>query len=391
MLERLLSTPASRVLLIALLLLACAGPLRAADLPLAAGSPLVGFSFDDRPLMLPVQQNFQMALLTASGELGRSCGKMEAYGWRMRQNEQQRVNQIFNNTVDRLRGLGYVVESQAPSSLSRDVTLFTVDRPEHHFIFMWSAGEIGLVMVLCESTPPLINKNATEAYASPMPDVRNYPATGAVVSSELKKVSHDDGRFTPIGHWAGSYTCAQGYTGGTLDVTSLKGEKFEGTFSFYPTRRNPYITSGSYRVYGQYDKASHRILINPGKWIRRPKGYFNTIMVGIFDPAQRSFSGTFQGITGCTSLEARLAGPVKKEKAAKAKKTRKKRVAKKAAASTNTAPLSDVPAPTISAPAAAELPASTAPIPSSAPSPGITLSAPASQVSPLAPASAGGH
>src|ERR1700733_14035866 len=161
---------ALRILLIALLL-TVGVPLQAADLPLAAGSPLAGFQFDDRPLILPVQQNFQMALLTASSELGRSCGKMEAYGWRMKQSEQGRVDQIFNNTVDRLRALGYVVETQSPSSVSRDVTMFTADRPDKHFIFMWSAGEIGLVMAMCESTPPLINKNGTEAYTSPTPSV----------------------------------------------------------------------------------------------------------------------------------------------------------------------------------------------------------------------------
>src|SRR5271170_5973644 len=110
-----------RAVLAALML--AAAPVLAVDLPLAAGSPMAGFQFDDRPLILPVQQNFQMALLTASSELGRSCGKMEAYGWRMRQNEQGRVNQIFNNTVDRLRALGYVVESQSPSSVSKDVTI----------------------------------------------------------------------------------------------------------------------------------------------------------------------------------------------------------------------------------------------------------------------------
>ena len=62
-------------------------PMRAManDLPLAAGSPLTGVSFDDRPLLLPVQRNFQMAMLTASSQIGRSCGRMESYGWRMAQ------------------------------------------------------------------------------------------------------------------------------------------------------------------------------------------------------------------------------------------------------------------------------------------------------------------
>ena len=50
------------------------GGARAADLPLAVGSPLAGIAFDDKPLALPVQENFQMALLTAGSELGLSCG-----------------------------------------------------------------------------------------------------------------------------------------------------------------------------------------------------------------------------------------------------------------------------------------------------------------------------
>ena len=92
--------------------LGISAPARADDLPRAAAAPLTGVAFDDKPLLLPVQRNFQMAMLTAGSELGRSCGRMEAYGWRMSQTEQARVNQIFNNTVDRLRLLGYGIEPQ---------------------------------------------------------------------------------------------------------------------------------------------------------------------------------------------------------------------------------------------------------------------------------------
>ena len=130
---------------------------RADDLPRAAASPLSGVSFDDKPLMLPLQRNFQMAMLTAGSELGRSCGRMEAYGWRMSQTEQGRVNQIFNNTVDRLRLLGYQIEPQSLTSVSKDITLFTADRSDRHFMFLWSAGELGLVLNLCETSPPVPN------------------------------------------------------------------------------------------------------------------------------------------------------------------------------------------------------------------------------------------
>ncbi len=294
------------VLALLLVLGTAATPVRAAnDLPLAAGSPLAGFSFDDRPLALPVQRNFQMAMLTASSELGRSCGKMESYGWRMNQSEQRRVDQIFNNTVDRLRGLGYVVETQAPTSVSRDITMFTADRSNKHFIFMWSAGEIGLVMVLCEASPPLSGRTAmtTQPHS---PSVEVFPVPDMPVEERNRKKAAAL-KFSPVGDWIGHYTCEQGYTGGTLQIAHLNGENFDGYFRFYPTPKNPYVPTGRYTVYGQYDRESHRILINPGEWLERPKDFYNTIMVGSFDPATRTFSAYFQGIMGCTSFEAKYA------------------------------------------------------------------------------------
>ncbi len=288
------------------------GKATASDLPQAAGSPAAGITFDDRPLMLPVQRNFQMAMLTASSELGRSCGHMEAYGWRMGANEQQRVNQIFNNTVDRMRAQGFVVETKAPNSVSRDVTMFTADRPDKHLLFMWSAGEIGLVMVLCETSAPLASTSRTltapdetTGPARKMHEV-SQPLRGGDSKLPLTRTGKQVvENFSPVGDWVGTYTCTQGTTGGTLHIASLKGDQFEGTLRFYPTPKNPYVPTGKYNVYGEYDRDTNRILINPGKWITRPPNYFNTIIIGSFDPVAKTFSGYFQGINGCTSFEAR--------------------------------------------------------------------------------------
>jgi hypothetical protein len=369
------------VVVVLLLLGVMASPLRvvskaqAADLPLATTSPLVGVPFDDRPLALPVQRNFQMAMLTASSELGRSCGRMEAYGWRMSQSEQSRVNQIFNTTVDHLRGMGYGVEPQAPTSVSHDITMFTADRDNRHFIFMWSAGELGLVMVLCESSQPLHYHNAT----SSTPSVQVFPQSQSqdVLQSTLDTPPRGSAHrasianFSPVGDWVGGYTCDQGYTGGTLQISHLKGENFDGIFRFYPTPKNPTVPAGRYTVYGQYDRASQRILINPGKWLERPRNFYNTIMVGNFDPISRTFSAYFQGINGCTSFEAKSATedyedlPSKTKKHV-VKKHKKKVVKKKPAVEAKPVDSSSTAAPE-SAPTSgasdAVTPASTAPIP----------------------------
>jgi len=344
---------------------------RASDMPQAAGSPSAGITFDDRPLMLPIQRNFQMAMLTASSELGRSCGQMEAYGWRMGANEQQRVNQIFNNTVDRMRAQGFAVESKSPSSVSRDVTMFTADRPDKHLLFMWSAGEIGLVMVLCETSAPIApTPQAAAAGTLGTLGGTPAPAPGGALSSGGKGAPLTITRagkrvvenFSPLGDWVGTYTCAQGTTGGTLQVTKLRGDQFEGIFRFYPTPKNPYVPSGRYTVYGEYDRDSQRILINPGKWLARPPNYQNTIMIGSFDAVAKTFSGYFQGINGCTSFEAKYsansseieskmtataAKSAKKTAKPVAKKTtvKKKKASKPAAAKAKKAPVVTEPAP----------------------------------------------
>jgi len=307
----------------------------ASNLPTAAGSPIAGIAFDDSPLMLPDHRNFQMAMITASSEMGRSCGKMESYGWRLSPEEQNRVNLIFNNTVDRLRAQGFTVQSHESKNVSFDVTLFTADRADKHLLTLWSAGEIGLVMVLCETSKPVAptstnfilqeNKSSvTSDHIKMAKEVRSGIVDKPVQLTRTGKVLYED--FTPKGKWTGKYTCIQGTTGATLSINSLRGDQFKGTFSFYPTDKNPFVPKGKYKVFGEYDRDSQRILMNPGKWIKRPKGYYNTIMIGSFDPVNMTFSAYFQGITGCTSFEAKYDETVhKKIKKKKKKKIRKKR------------------------------------------------------------------
>ena len=283
----------------------------ASDLPLADRSELAGFSFADHPMQLPVERNFQMAMITESANIGRSCSKIEAFGWHMNSGEQQRVNQIFTSTVKGLRDLGYKVESQTPSSVAKDVTLITADRKDKHFMQMWTAGDLGLVMVMCASSAAMHNHNAT-AYDLPAPEFslqsEAVEATALVVPSSIKQTERVPSEFSPVGDWIGSYSCAQGYTGATLHIAHMNGRDFDGIFRFYSTPKNLSVPAGSYNVYGQYDRASKRILINPGQWIERPHNYYNTIVVGMFDPDHRKFSGYFQGVTGCTSIEASYAG-----------------------------------------------------------------------------------
>ncbi len=355
---------------------------QAAELREALSSKIAGISFDDKPLSLPIQRNFQMAILAACGELGRTCASIEAYGWRMKADEQTRVNAIFNEVVDHLRGQGFVVQSQKTNVVADDVTLFTADRADKHLVFMWSAGDIGLVLVLAETsapltqrlvatgkdTPPSVSAPSSAGAAQPTPPVHTLPnrpsqATGAPVglssSSSLATASLAETgariasiqpktaalpsptlftrsgmkaypNFSPVGEWVGTYSCMQGATGVTLSITSLRNDRFEGTFRFYPTPRSPDVAAGAYKVSGDYDPASRRILINPGAWITHPSHYYNTVMMGSFDPVAMTFRGYFQGISGCTSIEARYEPSASMQGVPTAEKLKKEKAAKKA-------------------------------------------------------------
>jgi hypothetical protein len=229
-------------------------------------------------------------------------------------------------------------------------------------------------MNLCETSAPL----ASSYRPSPLvPSVQVFPVPADVVSQHLQTLGSADSKavedFTPLGEWVGSYTCAQGYTGGSLQIHHVQGKDFEGVFKFFATPRNPSVPAGSYNVYGQYDKASARILINPGSWIQRPTNYYNTVMVGSFDRQHDTFSAFFQGISGCTSFEAKRAGEPyvdtgskkPKKHAVKKKKPVKKKSA--AVAPVTSAPVTTiVPAPTVAVPAATEAPT---PVSSSVPAP----------------------
>lgn len=386
------------------------------DLPLAAQSPLAGIGFDDKPLFLPVQKNFQMAMLTAGSELGRSCGKMEAYGWRLGASEQSRVDQIFNTTVDRFRGLGYAVQMQSPASVSKDITMFTADKDKKHFLSMWSAGDIGLVMVLCEtaaqrgghtaaaSTQQTLQSPSVQTFSAPPPSALTTPSLTPSMSAA--KQSYDS--FTPVGYWVGSYICNQGYTGGTLTISELHGENFEGMFHFYPTAKNMSVPEGRYTVYGQYDRASQRILINPGRWLDRPANFYNTIIVGSFDPIAGTLSAYFQGVNGCTSFEAKYVKDATSEKKkpmhhkhAVKRKVKKAKVKTKmetkaseqatpaAPASTQSTPVVAQPAQPVTQEAAspvAAAPASSDPVAAKPESPAAAPEAPVATPAPAAPA-----
>jgi hypothetical protein len=152
-----------------------AHPIAAADPPTNPNLVLAGISFDDPPLPLPVTPNLQQALNQIAGDIGRHCAKQEAYGWRLQQTEQERVNGIFSDTATKLNGAGYNLVPQTPPSATRDITIFLAERAQQDLLFLWSAGELGLVLLVCEaqSSVTAIDQPAAEPVATePAPSLK---------------------------------------------------------------------------------------------------------------------------------------------------------------------------------------------------------------------------
>ena len=133
-------------------------------------SALAGISFTDPPIQLPVTENFEDAMLNVATDLQRRCRTIEAYGWRLRQAEQKRVNDIFDSTALQLGAEKYKLVPRTPRSASPEVTVFTADKSDKSLLFLWSAGELGLVLLICDTnTAP---SNAAVTSEKPNPGVK---------------------------------------------------------------------------------------------------------------------------------------------------------------------------------------------------------------------------
>ena len=308
---------------------AYAGELQMRELPRAASSSVSNITFADAPKRLPIDTRFSQAIQTVAFNLSLACRQIEAYGWTLKPSEQSRVDAIFTDAATQLANYGYVVKPQNPVSAAEDITVYTATRPNapnDHILFMWSAGDAGLLLLMCDA------KGSGEEAAT---------ATASRAPSLPENVPYIDTNPTRlVGEWMGRYTCrSQGPTTATLTITKAHlganhdDHQLDGVFSFYPSPENPGVASGSYRVMGTYDDATQQAMFSPGPWQQQPVGYTSHPFVAYFDLQRERVSVIFQETTGCTSFEAGLKShsigtadaPAKKAAKKKKKTTPKKK------------------------------------------------------------------
>jgi hypothetical protein len=124
-----------------------------------SASEVAGVTFDDQPLRMASSEAFRRSLETISFELGRPCKRpeekyFEYLGWPLQQTEQSRVDAIFQSTNEKFNVRGFSMMPHRPRSAARDVSVFTASRAEKSVLGLWSAGDVGLLLLMCETEGP---------------------------------------------------------------------------------------------------------------------------------------------------------------------------------------------------------------------------------------------
>jgi hypothetical protein len=168
-------------------------------------SELSGVTFSDQPLLMAESEAFRRSLDTVGFELGMPCreGVREYLGWPLQQTEQERVNRIFEETNDKFKVRGYTLLPRSPRSVGADVSVFTIARPEKQVLGIWSAGDTGLLLLLCETQ---VNPTTSKAITAKSVTKKAKKKTPAKKKTSKKKLNTTSAPSSSMGAPASTVT-----------------------------------------------------------------------------------------------------------------------------------------------------------------------------------------
>ncbi|CAK0773372.1 putative Secreted protein [uncultured Gammaproteobacteria bacterium] len=119
----------------------------------AEGSPLAGFSFGDKPFLLPDDGGAYFEFMQKVGrDVGRGCRSLESYGWIIKGEGQKRVDGLIGSGNAALRKIGFKLKEVKPKSVqSDDIMVFTATAKERRLLVAWGAIREGLILLICDS------------------------------------------------------------------------------------------------------------------------------------------------------------------------------------------------------------------------------------------------
>jgi hypothetical protein len=137
-------------------------------------------------------------------------------------------------------------------------------------------------------------------------------ATDPVTSPETSlptPPSSDTARDALIGVWTGGYICAQGETRLRLTLAAGPGPAdIEAVFAFGPTRDNPSVARGSFRMEGTFSDGL--LDLHATTWIEQPDGYVTVdLRAPVAGAEPIGISGEILDAPGCTTFSVERQGP----------------------------------------------------------------------------------
>ncbi len=88
------------------------------------------------------------------------------------------------------------------------------------------------------------------------------------------------------GAWRGLYRCQQQIAGFDLTITSTGPGTVAATFGFYPVPNGANIPTGSFRMSGEFDAATGRLVLRGEQWIHQPPNFLMVSLEGTLAPRQ---------------------------------------------------------------------------------------------------------
>ncbi len=117
-----------------------------------AGSPLAQVPFEDQPFPLQDDGTYKEFLNKIAADVGRRCGKLETYGWEFRKGDQDRMDHIFQTTMDNFSRAGWVVgQAQSKSVPDPETTVYMAGKENRKLLMLWVPMADAAMLMLCET------------------------------------------------------------------------------------------------------------------------------------------------------------------------------------------------------------------------------------------------
>lgn len=121
------------------------------------GSPLAKVAFPEPPFPLSDDSTYSAFMADAAKEIGRSCGKVESYGWEFKGADadtlQARVNAVFTGTMMNFRKVGYTIDEAKDIKMpDPEMVAFTAAKEKLTLLLVWAPLPDSTMLLLCDAS-----------------------------------------------------------------------------------------------------------------------------------------------------------------------------------------------------------------------------------------------